>query len=287
MAVLDDIDVTHDGDTLTVAVPGVARRGACVTLPARVAADVLAGWPPASEQARLRLRSWLRAHRALAAAPHPAALLRERVRALAVVRDSAWHPGAALAQAWSRATVPGGVLEVGLGVVGLDAGGSAVPLWPDLPSAAGMDEGAADELWAGADDHARRMGSLAAARVARSLPPAAPGRSPRPARAGRPARPARSARPSHPAEGRATVLRPYGGCDVPTLLSTRSLRAQLAASDEVGMRAVSVPDRTRGWFDARHVDPAFVAAAWSAVEPAERGVAAPLLVTCDEVSRPG
>ncbi len=262
VSVLDDLDVHHDDEALSLHVPGVARRGSRLRLPSHVAADVLGGWPPISVQARLRLRSWLRAHRAIAAAPHPGALLRERVRALAVPHGSAWHPGAGLAPRWTRAGVPGGALDVGLGVVGIDEGGAPVPLWPDLPGAAGMDAAAVDELWDSAGAHALRMGGIAAARAARA------------------------SRSSSPPGGPGAVLRPYGGCDVPTLLATGPLRAELAGSDPVGMRVVSVPDRTRGWFDSRHADPAFVAAAWTATEPASRGVRAPLLVTSDEVALP-
>ncbi len=280
LTVLDDLDVHHDGETLTVPVPGIARRGDLLHLSSAVAADVLGGWPPASVEARTRLRSWFGAHRALAAAPHPGALLRDRVRALAVPDDSVWHPGPALA-AWSRGRVPGGALEVGLGMVGIDEGGPPALLWPDLPAAAGMDEDALDELWASAREHAHRMGGLAAARIARTAP--APRRS-RPAPHGRTVRPAQ--RSAHEPTARTTVLRPYGGCDVPTLLSTAALREELAGSDPVGMRAVSVPDRTRGWFDARHTDPAFVTAAWTATDPAARGFATPVLVTCDEVVHP-
>lgn len=264
VSVLDDLDLVPADDAVVMPVPGAARGGQVLRLPVATASAVLGGWSPTSLQARLRLRSWLRTHRALAAAPHPAALLRERVRALALPHDGAWHPGVALASAWVRARVLGGALEVGLGVMGADESSAAVPLWPDLPAAAGLDQDQTDALWASAGEHALRMGALAARRLARDAP--APG-----ARQG-----ARTTR----------TLRPVGGCDVPTLLATGPVRAQVVAGDRAGMVAVSVPDRTRGWFDARHVDPAFVAAAWSATEPAARGVASPLLVTADEVARP-
>ena len=261
VSVLDDLDLVPADDAVVMPVPGAARGGQVLELPVSTASAVLGGWAPTSLQARLRLRSWLRTHRALAAAPHPAALLRERVRALALPYDGAWHPGAALSGQWVRARVLGGALEMGLGVVGTDESGAAVPLWPDLPAAAGLDEAQTDALWASAGEHALRMGALAARRLARD----APARGPRQA---------------------TRMLRPVGGCDVPTLLATGPVRAQVVAGDPVGAVAVSVPDRTRGWFDSRHVDPAFVAAAWSATEPAARGVASPLLVTTDEVARP-
>ena len=263
VSVLDDLDLVPADDAVVMPVPGAARGGQVLELPVAAASEVLGGWAPASLQARLRLRSWLRAHRALAAAPHPAALLRERVRALALPHDGAWHPGAALAGAWSRARVLGGALDVGLGVVGTDESGAAVPLWPDLPAAAGLDQAGTDALWASAGEHALRMGALAAKRLSRDAPPARPGGT-----------------------GGVRMLRPVGGCDVPTLLATGPVRARVVADDPVGAVVVSVPDRTRGWFGSGHVDPAFVAAAWSATEPAARGVASPLLVTADEVARP-
>ena len=265
VSVLDDLDLLPSDDAVVMPVPGAARGGQVLVLPVATATDVLGGWDPTSQQARLRLRSWLRAHRALAAAPHPAAFLREKVRALAVTHDGLWYPGAALAGAWVRARLLGGALEAGLGMVGTDESGVAVPLWPDLPAAAGLGRDEGDALWASAGEHALRMGALAARRLARDTA------APRGATRG---------------SGGTRTLRPVGGCDVPTLLATGPVRAQVVADDPVGAVALSVPDRTRGWFGPGHVDPAFVAAAWSATEPAARGVASPLLVTADEVARP-
>jgi hypothetical protein len=86
------------------------------------------------------------------------------------------------------------------------------------------------------------------------------------------------------AGGASGVLRPVGGADVLTLLSTRALRAHLATGDGTGLRAVAVPMRSRGWFDLARIDPAFVGAAATATAPEERGVVSPLLVTRDEVA---
>ena len=63
------------------------------------------------------------------------------------------------------------------------------------------------------------------------------------------------------------------------------MRTTLAA-DGSGMRAVAVPSRSRGWYDLRRVDTAYVAAVWTATEEVCRGVPRPLLVTRDEVSLP-
>ncbi|PRY18337.1 hypothetical protein CLV37_101582 [Kineococcus rhizosphaerae] len=84
------------------------------------------------------------------------------------------------------------------------------------------------------------------------------------------------------------LLRPVGGCDVPTLLASRTLREHLVAGPDRTpgnvLRAVAVPDRTRGWFDLARIDPAYVGAAWMASNPAERGFRRPVLVTREEVA---
>jgi len=126
-----------------------------------------------------------------------------------------------------------------------------VPLPPD--GCDGLSHAVPAGWWLQAREHARRMGTLAAARVAGSAP---------------------------------GTMRPVGGCDVLTLLATRTLRTALAASDGCGMRAVAVPVRQRGWYDLRRVDPAYVGAVWTATEEVARGVARPLLVTRDEVTLP-
>ncbi len=82
------------------------------------------------------------------------------------------------------------------------------------------------------------------------------------------------------------VLRPVGGCDVLTLLTGSALRRALAEGDGTGMRAVAVPNRTRGWFDLARVDPAYVALAWRLTDEHERGLPRPLLVTRDELVLP-
>ena len=84
------------------------------------------------------------------------------------------------------------------------------------------------------------------------------------------------------------LLRPVAGCDVPTLLASRTLREHLVAGPDraVGnlLRAVAIPDRTRGWFDLARIDPAYVGAAWMATDAADRGFRRPVLVTLDEVA---
>ncbi|WP_432562069.1 hypothetical protein [Kineococcus sp. SYSU DK003] len=81
------------------------------------------------------------------------------------------------------------------------------------------------------------------------------------------------------------VLRPVGGCDVPTLLTAATLREHLVAETEGSVfRAVAVPDRTRGWFDLARIDPAYVGAAWTATDPASRGFRRAVFVTRSEVA---
>jgi hypothetical protein len=251
VAVLDDVDLT----------PG--ERG--VNLPAG-RTEVLVGWAdvaaavgpdaPESPVARLRVGTLLRAATRLGAGGTDDAWVARHVRALALPPGHVLHPG----PEWVRDRVLGGVLDVGLGLVGLgperpgppgtgaaDGTAAAQPLPPSLAGRR------CARWWLLAAGHAGRMGTLAAARVARSSP---------------------------------GVLRPVGGCDVLTLLATRQLRAALATGDGSGLRAVAAPTRTRAWYDLRRVDPAYVAAVWAATDEPDRGVARPLLVTRDEVALP-
>ncbi len=253
VSVLDDVDLapTDDGVVLQVAPgdgPGPGRPGVPLSLDAATA--VLGPWAPGSPEGHVRLSSWLRAHRAVAASTDPAGLLRRRVRALALTGDAALAPAAG--SGWARARVLGGLLVVGLGLVEERARASTTPLWPDVAAAAGVGEVALGALWGAAAEHALRMGALSATRLQR--------------------------------DGRERgVLRPVGGCDVLTLLATGPVRHELATGDGTGMRTVAVPDRTRGWFDSRRVDAVFISAAWAATPVADRGTAVPLLVTADEV----
>jgi len=150
---------------------------------------------------------------------------------------------------WPVERVLGGVLDVGPGLRP-DDGGLAVPL---QPSAVPPGRPPVDALWPALRDDLTRMAALAVERLER---------------------------------GGQGVLRPFGGCDVLTLLSARGLREHLAAGDGTGMRAVAVPMRSRGWFDLRRIDPAFVGAAATATAAEQRGVPVPLLVTADEVGAP-
>ena len=213
-----------------------------------------AGAPAGPAAARLRVRDWLLAHRTLqeenAAGTDPWALLLP----LALPVGSAAHPG----PAWAHRTVLGGALDLGLGVrlPAPDGGAPRVVPLPD-PVARRLGLDVAGGQPAGALAYLERMGGYAGHRLRRD-------------RGGR--------------DG--GVLRPVGGCDVPTLLAARSLR-EVVVEDGGGLRAVAVPRRERGWFDLARIDPAFVGAAWSATEPEQRAFPRAVLVTRDEVTAPG
>jgi len=257
VAVLDDVDLRPDDRALVLLPP----RGAEVHVPWSTAAAVLGDLDPSGADARVRLRSWLRTRATVAALGAGApAVLDAGVRALALPPGSALHPG----PAWVRRRVMGGALDVGLGLVGVvreETG--TVPLWPDAAAALdGLLD--VDAAAARAEERLEAMGALAVEHLSREVRWLQRGQLP-----GRPS---------------AAVLRPLGGCDVPTLLASARLREHLSSEDGTGMRALAVPTRSRGWYDLSRVDPVFVAAAWTATEPDQRGLPRPLLVTADEVA---
>ncbi len=259
VSVLDDVDVDPDDDG--VHLPGcaplawadvAAAAGTAVaagtTDPAGTSGGAADGGPGAA--ARLRVRQLLLAHREL----HRSGARRV---ALAVPRGAERHPGAG----WAARPLLGGALDLGLGVVVAHDGRERVL---PVPAVSARVTGSAAAPGAGELEHLEAMGALAARRLLRDEG----------ARGG-------------------GVLRPVGGCDVPTLLASAALRAHLvdgpagargATGAAAVMRAVAVPDRTRGWFDLARVDPAFVVAAWAVTDPADRGLRRPVLVTREEVA---
>lgn len=172
-------------------------------------------------------------------------LAKVRLRALPV--DHPVHPG----PSWTRRSVLGGALDVGLALRGFDDDGradhEAVGVLPaGILVAAGVD---ISEAAVRADRHLRDMALLASERVRRDT---------------------------------TSVLRPLGDADVLTLLTSRDLRAALVAGH--GMRTAAVPVRTRGWLDLGRIDPAFAIAAAELAEPDDRGFDRPVLITKDEVA---
>lgn len=175
-----------------------------------------------------------------------------RVVPLAVPAGADRHPGFG----WSHGTVLGGALHLGLGVV-VPRGRSerTLPLPVASARATGRSSTVVEQDLARLED----IGALVVQRLLRDV--------------------------GTPTAG---VLRPVGGCDVPTLLASRTLREHLVAGPDRTpgnvLRAVAVPDRTRGWFDLARIDPAYVGAAWAATDPADRGLRRPVVVTREEVA---
>ncbi len=198
---------------------------------------------PDGAGARRLVARHLRGRRLLADVP--AELLAEQARPVGWPVDAPDHPGLD----WICRRVGGGVLDLGLGFVGLGAPGAVEVIPGPCLTAAGVDP---RPWWPAAAGYLERVGVVAAERL--DLPP--PG-----------------------------VLR-LGDCDVVTLVGARSLRQELVARAGSGLAAVVVPMRRRGWIDVRRIDPAFAPAAAAITEEPERGFDSALLITVDEVSRP-
>lgn len=236
VSVLHDVDLEPNRQGLWL------TAGARVWVPWSECRAALRGADPESDCGRLRLARWLLARRW--AADLEREELRGRLRPVGLPVGHELHLGAG----WVRAGVLGGVLELGLGAVGLD------PAAPDRVVVLPRTALAAARLdlrlsWDDAQDHLEQLGTLAASRLATK------------------------------GEG---ALRPLGDCDVITLLGSRVLRGFLAGSSE-GLATVVAPMLRRGWTRLSLIDPAFAPAAWLATHPAERGFPRPLLVTQDEV----
>ncbi len=256
VSVLDDIDVSPRARGVVLDGPPGAMS---TRLSWRVVAAAIGPGPAGSAAGHRRLSTCLQLHLLVAElGPDAASVLRQSARALALPRDHAIHPGAR----WVRQRPIGGALQAGVGVVGLVGDSDeVVPLPPSVASAAGVDLGA---WWPHLVAHADGMGHLAVNRLRRDHHH-------------------RNTLHGETATDAQAVLRPVGGVDVLTLMTTRSVRQYLATSDGSGMRAMAAPMRSRGWYDLARIDPAFVAAAWSATDEWDRGLRRPLLVTADEV----
>ena len=237
------MSVLHDVDLETSAFGMTLTRAPQVWLPWRECRHALAGASPETPAGRERLATWVLARRWAADAGRDALL--EALRPVGLPFDHVLHPGLD----WVRERVPGAVLDLGLGAVGLDPQDAdrvvllPVPALDDL----GMDLG---EAWQVAQTRLEAMGALAAERA--RLDPRG-------------------------------QLRPFGDCDAVTLLGARSLRTALAAAAG-GMAAAVVPMRRLGWTRLALIDPAFGPAAAAASHAADRGFARPLLLTADEVT---
>jgi hypothetical protein len=243
------VSVLHDLD-LAPADDGVRLPDANGVLVTWAMIAQVAGAEPGEEApARHRVAALLRLHRLVSELGDEAAAgVREALRLVALPPGHIDHPG----PDWVVRRLPGGALDLGYGVYGLlDEPDRCVPLAPSLTERLGLQ---GRDSWSAVREYTERMGTLAAARLAR--------------------------------DGREGVIRPVGGCDVLSLMASRTLRRHLAEGDGTGLRAVASPTRQRAWYDLRHMDPGFVQAAWQLTDEPDRGLAIPLLVTADEVAVP-
>jgi len=202
--------------------------------------DAVGASDPDSDAGRRRLGRWFRLRSRLTDLPS----LTDRLRVVGLPHGHSLHPGSA----WVRERVPGGALDIGVGVLGAGPDPDEVVIAPPgLLAACSVD---VSTLWRDLLFSLEQKGRLAAARFVDD--------------------------PSGP-------LRPFGDFDVVTLLASAAFRAELCAADPLGWRTAAVPMRQRGWLDLGRIDPAFAAAAARATEPYERGFDRALLVTPDEV----
>jgi hypothetical protein len=242
VSVLCEVDIVPADDGLVL--PGVPEVAVSADDVSRAIGDAA----PETGRARQRLARWLRVRRAVA--ERSIEELGENLRPVGLPVDHELHDG----PAWVRQPVLGGSLDVGPGVVRLDAADPerVVVVPQSVLDATGID---ITPWWAGAIEYLENMGALATTRWRRY--------------------------PRQP-------LRRMGDCDVVTLLASAVFRGALCA-DAGGMRAVAVPVRHRGWLDLSRIDPAFAQAAASIADDEERGFDRPVLLTVDEVSvaRPG
>ncbi len=238
-----------DGIDLLPAERGVILAGSPrIGIPWAQLAAACGARSPGSPAGRRRLRGLLTLSRRLAdLGPDAADRLLAGVVTMAVPAGHVDHLG----PTWVHRTVLGGALALGLGLSD-PISEETLPLPAGVIAAVGL---AAADCWPAAHARTERMSELAARQLGRNG-----------------------------ADG--GVLRPVGGCDVLTLLTGSALRRALAEGDGTGMRAVAVPNRTRGWFDLARVDPAYVALAWRLTDEHERGLPRPLLVTRDELVLP-
>jgi hypothetical protein len=237
VSVLHDLDVEPAplGVTLTGEPAVWVSWGEC--------REALVGEDPEAPAGRVRLAAWVVARRW--AADAGADGLRRALRPVGLPVGHALHPG----PAWVQEQVLGGVLDLGMGAVGLDPDDldRVVLLPPPALEAAGLDRA---QTWTAVRARLEELGALAAERV--RLDP----------------------------KGQ---LRPFGDADAVTLLGARSLREALAR-DAGGLVAAAVPMRRLGWTRMALIDPAFAPAAAAASLAVDRGFPRPLLVTADEVT---
>lgn len=235
VSVLQDLDLVPVDDGVIVA------SGRLIPWDCLDAA--LTGYDADAPESRVVLSSWLRAVQDIAW--RSPADLAARARPVGLPRGHALHPG----PGWVRATVPGGALDLGVGMLGIGADPEKVSLLRGgLLQACGHDPA---QWWPSCLRYLEEMGELAASRY--RLHPERP-------------------------------LRPMGDCDVVTLLGSGALRRALVGTDPARMRAAAMPTRQRGWLDLSRIDPAFALVAATLADTEDRGFERPLLITAEEVA---
>jgi hypothetical protein len=156
---------------------------------------------------------------------------------------------------WAVEPVHGGALTLGWGATGVDPArpGRVVPIADLVWGLAGVDVWA---WWGAARARHERDGQLCALRWATGV------------------------------LGK-DELRPVRNHDVITLLGARSLRSAITSRLGSPMVSVGCPTRSTAWLLHGEVDLSFVTLAFDASQPSEQAFSQPLLITADEVARPG
>jgi hypothetical protein len=198
---------------------------------------------PVHPAPRRRLALLLDLHRTVQGLGSAAAdVVGRAIRPLALPAGHPLHPG----PDWVRQPVPGGVLDLGLGVWRLLPGqDDVVPLPPAIVQTAGL---AADTAWSALRPEAGRLAGFAIDRAR--------------------------------ATGTVSrVLAAVGGVDALTLLALDPVRAWLAAAaGPAGPTLVAAPRRDRAWLGDAATDRDYAQAVWLLTTPAQRGVPEPLSV---------
>jgi hypothetical protein len=254
VSVLDGIDVRATDGGLVPADSDSARP-----ISWQQVTGALAGDDPLDPAPRHRLALVIALHRVIAELGDGAARrLAGHARLLALPVGHPLNPG----DGWGVQPVPGGVLELGLGVVELLPGQlSPQPLPPSVALLAGLhagtpgDPGTRDHvvpvLWTRLVEQAERLGDLAGRQLATT-------------------------------GDRAAVIS-VGGCDALTLTTTAALRRHLVGctgqSGGGNGMAIAAPRRDRVWTGERSGDRDRIRAVWLLTASPERGVLEPLRIT--------
>jgi hypothetical protein len=250
--VLDGVGIEPTAEGVLLA----GHRGGPV-VPWADVAQTLGADPPAAPAPRLRLGLLVELLRTVQElGPAAVEAVDRAARPLALPTTHPLHPG----PGWVRGQVPGGVLDVGLGVSRLLPGQDGVlPLPPSVATAAEL---AVDDAWGRLHPLADRLSTFAIDRLEADT-------------------------------GGPAVLTGVGGCDALTLLTLDPVRAWLGADaaprlpgpGPTAARApVSAPRRDRVWIGPAAADRDYVHAVWLLTAPPQRGVLDPMTVTADGVS---